>query len=679
MRKKIVLVISLTLFAMFVISSFATRRIIFDSFSELERSNMMKDVERLLSAVNDDLQSLNATNGDWAEWDETALFMLGRNPTFISRNLTDVDDFVTLRVGIQVLVDVSSRVVFAKAIDLSNAVERSLPTGMNEYLARNQGLLHYQNGSSSFTGIAVLPECTLLLTSRPILDDHGLGPVRGTFLMGRFLDDAEVQRLAHRTFLSISFAPLGRSDTPADFTDAASQIAAGTLIPVVIRSDRLVSGYASFNDVSGETALIARVDAPREIMNQGVRSAGYLMFCLAFIGTVFGAVVMIYLERTIISRVHALSAGVLKIGTSGIMSMRLSTRGTDEIAYLGAAIDGMLNALERSTEELRGNEARHQAFLSAVSDMMFRLSTDGTVIDFRWPAGASLPPVPGDVIGTSWLDINARYPFIPSEIVHRTWKAFGECIDSHLPCMIDFRTVSEGMERFYTIHLVASGDAECTLFIRDVTAEKKAGDAQRKEILLKEIHHRVKNNLQVISSLLDLQARASGDAHTKALLDESRGRLRAMSLIHEKLYQVEAAAGVPMREYIGELVVQLRNSFLADPDAVETRVDAEAISLDMDLAVPCGLIIHELVSNALKYAFPDGKKGLVTVRMREEEGERLVLEVGDDGVGIPTVLDIGTPVTLGLRIVQVLSSQLRGVLSLDRRSGSLFTLAFPRT
>jgi two-component system, sensor histidine kinase PdtaS len=194
---------------------------------------------------------------------------------------------------------------------------------------------------------------------------------------------------------------------------------------------------------------------------------------------------------------------------------------------------------------------------------------------------------------------------------------------------------------------------------------------------LKEIHHRVKNNLQVISSMLALQANASADPGTRALLSESRDRVRSMALIHEKLYQTGDQRGISFSGYVRDLAAHLRHSYAGNSEAIALDIDIEEVSLDMDLSVPCGLILNELLSNALKYAFPDGRSGTVSIRMRRQESGELLLTVSDDGVGFPPGVDYRTPVTLGLRIVNILVSQIRGTLTMPPGPGSTFAISFP--
>ena len=212
---------------------------------------------------------------------------------------------------------------------------------------------------------------------------------------------------------------------------------------------------------------------------------------------------------------------------------------------------------------------------------------------------------------------------------------------------------------------MASGEDEAIVLVRDVTAQKQAEEARRNAVLLKEIHHRVKNNLQVISSLLALQAGATSDVKTRALLAESRDRVRSMALIHEKLYQTADERGISFAGYVRDLATHLRHSYAGNSEAVVMGIDVEEISLDIDVSVPCGLIINELLSNALKYAFPDGRRGTIGINLRRSEDGVVTLTISDDGVGMPQDLDFRNPSTLGLRIVNILVEQIKGTLALN--------------
>ncbi|MCC6398659.1 MAG: PAS domain S-box protein [Bacteroidetes bacterium] len=215
--------------------------------------------------------------------------------------------------------------------------------------------------------------------------------------------------------------------------------------------------------------------------------------------------------------------------------------------------------------------------------------------------------------------------------------------------------------------------------IVDITEQKQNAEElqqalHEKEILLKEIHHRVKNNLQIISSLLNLQAESLKDPADRALFMESDGRVRSMALIHERLYKSDDFAGVDFKEYIESLMVSLMHTL--GRGGVSYQVDVEGVRLSIDEAIPCGLLINELVTNALKHAFPNGRTGQITVSLRHERPGMLVLEVRDNGVGIPEDVRPEETKSLGLHLVSLLTAQLQGELEIVRGEGTLFRVRF---
>lgn len=206
-------------------------------------------------------------------------------------------------------------------------------------------------------------------------------------------------------------------------------------------------------------------------------------------------------------------------------------------------------------------------------------------------------------------------------------------------------------------------------------AQLKASLAE-KEVLLKEIHHRVKNNLQVISSLLNLQSHSAGDRQTIQMFKESRNRIRSMALVHEGLYQSDDLGGIEFSHYVSSLTGYLLRSYGVDTGGVELTIDVDRVHLGIDSAVPCGLIVNELVSNSLKYAFVDGRQGHISIELHSVDNGRYELKVGDNGVGIPEGLDIGHTESLGLRLVSTLVEQIEGTMDLDRNAGTVFTITF---
>jgi len=218
----------------------------------------------------------------------------------------------------------------------------------------------------------------------------------------------------------------------------------------------------------------------------------------------------------------------------------------------------------------------------------------------------------------------------------------------------------------------------------DITDRKKyentiENSLKQKDLLLKEIHHRVKNNLQIISSLIKLQSSHVKDKEIHSLFAESQNRIKTMALIHEKLYRSTDISVIEFYDYIKNLVDSLYSSYGISIDRVKPVIEFRSIYLDIDTAIPCGLIINELVSNCLKYAFPDLRKGSIFIDLSESQDGEYEMIIRDNGIGIPENVDFMNTNSLGLKLVKILSEQLGGAAKLLRDNGTGFSIKFRRS
>lgn len=216
----------------------------------------------------------------------------------------------------------------------------------------------------------------------------------------------------------------------------------------------------------------------------------------------------------------------------------------------------------------------------------------------------------------------------------------------------------------------------------DITERKRAEEElkaalKEKEVLLREIHHRVKNNMQIISSLLKLQSENIENEEMIKKFKDSQSRIKAMTIVHEKLYQSTDLTKINFNEYVKTLVRDLFRSYGVQSNSVAFMIGGGDISLNIDTAIPCGLIINELISNSLKYAFRSRKKGRIYVSLKHLDKNKIALTVRDNGIGIPKDLDLKTTKSLGLRLVNILAEdQLKGELILNRSAGAEFKIIF---
>lgn len=248
-------------------------------------------------------------------------------------------------------------------------------------------------------------------------------------------------------------------------------------------------------------------------------------------------------------------------------------------------------------------------------------------------------------------------------------KWFGTATDIHdqKVAVEDLRTAKQELQES---HLrLESAVAERTLDLKQALLEK--------ELLLREIHHRVKNNLNIISSLLSLQSRQFDDGKLRLAFQESQNRINSIAVVHEKLYRSNHLGEVKFAGYIRQLVRNLLVTFGVNPDRIQVEVDAEDIELTVELAIPCGLIVNELVSNCLKHAFPNEASGRIKVRMNAVSLSSYELSVSDNGIGLEATVGPRKTASLGLQIVDTLARQLGGEISAGRKDGETrFSITF---
>jgi PAS domain S-box-containing protein len=350
--------------------------------------------------------------------------------------------------------------------------------------------------------------------------------------------------------------------------------------------------------------------------------------------------------------------------------------------FIGQIVD--ITERKRAEEALRQERDRAQKYLDVAGVLIVALDAKGEVTLINRKGSEILGYEQEEIIGRSWFD--SCLPASMQEGVRTVFRRLMAGESEPVEYYENLVLTKRGEQRIIAWHNTILMDDEGTIVGtlssgEDITERKRAEEKlqaslREKEVLLKEVHHRVKNNLQVISSLLDLQSASITDPRILRMFRESQNRIRAMGLIHEKLYRSSDLANIEAAGYFEELVERLLGIYGGVDQLISPVLDVDDVLLTIDLAIPFGLIINELVSNTLKHAFPPDWKGegLIRVKLRVEAGDRLALSVSDNGIGFPADLDLHSLQTLGLQIVDLLTHQLGGTIHLDRGAGTTFTI-----
>ncbi|MCC7550006.1 MAG: PAS domain S-box protein, partial [Methanobacterium sp.] len=374
------------------------------------------------------------------------------------------------------------------------------------------------------------------------------------------------------------------------------------------------------------------------------------------------------------------TTGLKKDGTKFPFEMSLTMWEIDGEIYFTSIIRDITDRKEIE-KSLKDSEKKYRTLFEADPDYTILLRLDGYLADVSQAAMNITGLTRDELIGKHFMDLK----IFPEEELQLNIKRFSSLAKGEELLPFESRIYdANGEIRFIEVKqtfIELDNELEYILLIcSDITQRKKDEDAIRtslkeKQVLLQEIHHRVKNNMQIISSLLNLQKQYVDDKEVVNILMESQNRVKSMAMIHEKLYQSKDLIHIEISDYIESLVKGLFYSYSLKIGVITPILKIERITLNMETAVPLGLIVSELVSNSLKHGFPEGRKGEIWVYLNKKDN-KYILTVGDNGVGFPEEFDFKNTETLGLQLVNNLVNQLDGEITLDMDHKTQFEIIF---
>jgi len=358
-RKKTLIAICIPFLSLFIILYITSQFILLKGFANLEEEKLTDKIKQTVNIITHDISTIDGSTLDWAAWDDTYNFIKNRNRRYIDANVIE-ETFPHLNINLMVFMDVSGQIVFSKGFDLHTKETIPVPQSLIKLLSPQNLLLRHTNKGSSVTGIVLLPECPVLIASRPILTSKVEGPIRGTLIMGRYLDFLEIEHLEKLMRVPITVLRFNDKQLPPDFQTARALLSEEALFVAQPINNDFFGGYALLHDIYGNPALLLKVKTTRTIYHQGKIIISYFAILFLITTVVFVIIIMVLLEKQVLSPLLYLGKSVNKITETGDLTKRVPIIGTDEFSLLSGQINQMLNALEQAEKQRHKLEAQIQ-------------------------------------------------------------------------------------------------------------------------------------------------------------------------------------------------------------------------------------------------------------------------------------------------------------------------------
>ena len=655
LRRKTLLIIGITMLGLvgglFVLS----RIVLMRGFAILEEDFAGRDIARASSALANELNTLDQTTSEYGSWDLTYDYVRGMRPSYIKTEFP-ASTFQQLKISFVVILDAHGRKLFAKGFDLTHGGEIPIPAGLDDHLKPGSLLLNLQDTHSKVAGVLDLPGGPALVDSRPILPSDSSGPIAGTMVMGRLLDAAEIQHLGDLTLAPIEAQTLSSAALSPDFRTAAAAISKSSPNFIAPLNSQSLAAYQELDDIYGRPALLIRVLLPRTIYEQGHTSLVQFLLLLIAAGFVFGAATLYLLERVVISRIANLTENITQIGASGDLSARLDVPGHDELAFLGVAINGMLEDLEKSQIERHEGRARLAMMIERMPAVLW---TTDKQLRYTSSMGAGLDSLgvkSGGLTGKTLAEyFETNDPQHPSIAAH--WRALaGESLTYEL----------HWQKRIFESHVRPLRDTDGEIIgvigvALDITDRKQLADQLRQSQKLQAVGelaggvaHDFNNLLMVVKGhaemLLDRLPSASAERQSPARQNVEQiqqAAERAAGLTRQLLafsrMQVLQPRVLDLNEVVAGMIQMVSRVIGANielaflPGANLGRVKADPSQIEQ--------VALNLVVNA-RDAMPDGGRLTIetsNVRLDRDyatehavvdPGDYVMLTVSDSGIGM---------------------------------------------
>jgi PAS domain S-box-containing protein len=664
----------------FAVSQFIFMR----SFQALENQNTAKAVEQVAGVLSDRIKSLHTLNHDWAAWDDTYNFVQrpSEHEDYIESNPTDTT-FASAELNFILIIDTTGHLVFGKAYDLNNNKEMPIPESLDGHIF-NDTLLRHSSVDDSISGIVLLPEGPLLVSSQPIITSQGQGPIMGTIIMAQFLDSRVIDTLSSAAHLPLDVVTVNERNMPSEFQIALSFLSLDAPVLTHPVNSKSIEGYALLNDIYGKPALVLRTAISRDVYASGTSTMRYLLIALLLMALLVSALLYYSLGKLVISRVGRIGSYVSDIGRSADLTKRLATTGNDELSILGRNINGMVDTLQKSEQALQARQQAEEKLRLTIESVVEGIATtdlEGTITDIN-DSKVLLHGYSGkeELIGKNALDLIAEGDRTNAkELMKRTLdtgygvggeytmlrkdgsKFFGERLAAALKnpdgkpigFVVSTRDITERKravdqlaalnEELKSLNLeLETKVAERTRQLEEAVSVAEASNQAKSEFLAS-MSHELRTPLNAIIGfsqvLHELYFGSLNDKQAEYVTDIIDSGKHLLSLINDilDLSKIEAGkmelevSGVKIADLLQNSLVMIKEKALAHSLSLEIqmREDIEGTKIVADER-RLKQVMFNLLSNAAKFT-PDG--GAISVEARKE-GKELIISVSDTGIGM---------------------------------------------
>jgi len=355
LRKKTALIVLITFSILLAIVYSLSQSILLGSYKDLEQTQASENLLRILGTLQNEQSALESQVLDWGIWDASYEFIRGTYENYIDENLPD-ESFLNLRANLIMFINTSGELVYRKAFDLTEQQELPFPQNMEKHIGIGSPLMTVTQTKNASTGILILDETPLIISSGPILRTTGEGPVAGVLVMGRYLDGEEIDYLSDLTQVSFTIYQYNDSHLPEDTQEAIASLSMDKSMLIQPLSEDTISGYKLLPDIYGKPGLIIRMDMPRVIYHQGQQIINYFFIFMVISDLIVVIILVVLLEKTIISRLTRLRTHIKDIAAHDDLTSQVTILGNDEVSTLSHEINDMLKQIANSQQKLKEME-----------------------------------------------------------------------------------------------------------------------------------------------------------------------------------------------------------------------------------------------------------------------------------------------------------------------------------